>query len=188
MNTTIAMTAPAGHPWPIFETGMKIRFADEKQSYTVQAVSPSGRYVVCTKPFNARRTILYSVVDLAQGIRGADNRIFHMTYETPEDCQHAAAAFDAADSYARLAAAGESLDANDPTWQSRHPELVAPYGVAYPRSTEISYRNWAWLRLDDHQPDPRMAKLLPALRTLLTQAPTRAYNDFEPRTPAELEP
>lgn len=187
MNTTTATTAPADHTWPAFELGMKIRFADEKQSYTVQAVSPSGRFVVCTKPFNARRTVLYSVIDLAQGIRGADNRVFGMGYETPEECQYAAAAFDAGAYFAHLAAGDAALDINDPTWLSRHPALADPDGNAYPRNTEISYRNWVWLRLDDHQPDRRTQELLPALRALLAQAPPRNYNDYEPRTPAELE-
>jgi hypothetical protein len=52
----------------------KIKMVGEKQRYTIQA--RSNRYVILTKPFNARKTYLYSIVDLEQKIRGRDNLIF----------------------------------------------------------------------------------------------------------------
>jgi hypothetical protein len=67
--------------WPILTQGQRIRFTDEKQAYTVQAVSPDGRWVIVTKPFNARRTVLYSVMDMSRGIRGRDNH-YGLGYET----------------------------------------------------------------------------------------------------------
>lgn len=180
-------TMTATLAWPHFEPGMKIRFAEEKTAYTVQAVSANGRYVVCTKPFNPRRTVLYTIIDLARGVRGADNRVFHMGYETPEDCQHAAAALNAADTYDQLTAAGEPINVDDPAWLASHPELIGPNGLTHPQGTEVSYRNWVWLRVADRQPDPRTTELVPALRALLAQAPARDYNDHEPRTTEELD-
>lgn len=42
--------------------GDKVRFAEEKQAYTIQA--RSERYLICSKPFNPKHTVLYCVVDL----------------------------------------------------------------------------------------------------------------------------
>lgn len=172
-------------PWPRFEPGMRIRFANERQAYTVQAVSASGRYVVCTRPFNLQRTVFYTVMDLAKGIRGADNRVFSPGYETIEDCQDVASAFEATDIYTRFRMAGRAPDRNDEHWLTQHPELVGKDGIAYPCDTEVSYRNWVWIRLADNQPDARVARWVPALRTLVAGAPSRAMNDQEPRTAAE---
>jgi hypothetical protein len=67
------------------KVGDKVRFAEEKQAYTVQA--RSERFLICTKPFNPRRTVLYTVVDLVQRVRGTENLIFGMGAETREDCE-----------------------------------------------------------------------------------------------------
>lgn len=50
----------------------KIKFDSERQRYTVQAFD--ARFIVCTKPFNAQETYLYSVVDLLQATRGSFGR------------------------------------------------------------------------------------------------------------------
>lgn len=47
---------------------MKIKMRDEKQRYTVQGYDT--RFVVMTKPFNVRKTYLYTVADLKLGVRG----------------------------------------------------------------------------------------------------------------------
>lgn len=65
--------------------GDKVRFAEEKQAYTVQA--RSDRFLVCTKPFNPRRTVLYTVVDVANQVRGMENLIFGMGAETRAQCE-----------------------------------------------------------------------------------------------------
>jgi hypothetical protein len=67
-----------------FVKGQKIKFRAEKQRYTVQAANP--RYAVCTKPFNCRRTVLYTVIDLENKIRGTENLIFGAGVETREAC------------------------------------------------------------------------------------------------------
>ena len=56
--------------------GTYIWFKGERQKYTVQV--SSERYLICTKPFNAKNTVLYTIVDLKEGVRGADNLIFSM--------------------------------------------------------------------------------------------------------------
>ncbi len=65
--------------------GTKIKFRGEKQCYTVQA---SNAYVmVCTKPLNFKKTVLYTIIDLKENVRGAENLIFGMGAETPEQCE-----------------------------------------------------------------------------------------------------
>ena len=56
----------------------KIKMVGEKQRYTIQA--RSNRFVILTKPFNARKTYLYSIVDLERKVRGKDNQIFGFCY------------------------------------------------------------------------------------------------------------
>lgn len=54
--------------------GTKIKFKEEKQRYTVQACD--DRYVIATKPMNALKTYLYTILDLKKKIRGRSNLIF----------------------------------------------------------------------------------------------------------------
>ena len=65
--------------------GDKIKFRSEKQRYTVQACD--DRFVICTKPFNPKKTVLYTVIDLSRNIRGTENLIFGMGAETKELCE-----------------------------------------------------------------------------------------------------
>lgn len=67
------------------KTGDHVRFADEKLKYQIQAVG--ARYLVCTKPFNARRTVLYTVVDLEEQVRGTENLVFGAGAESRELCE-----------------------------------------------------------------------------------------------------
>lgn len=67
------------------QVGDKIKFEREKQRYTVQA--RSARYLVCNKPFNARHTVLYTIVDLQERVRGPENLIFGIGAETREQCE-----------------------------------------------------------------------------------------------------
>lgn len=46
----------------------------EHQRYTVQAAN--ARFAIMTKPFNARRTYLYTITDLKRNVRGPCNLIF----------------------------------------------------------------------------------------------------------------
>lgn len=44
------------------KVGDKIKFKSEKQRYIVKA--KDNRYLICTKPFNLQKTVLYTIVDL----------------------------------------------------------------------------------------------------------------------------
>jgi hypothetical protein len=52
----------------------KMKFDGEWQRYTVQA--RNERFAIMTKPFNARKTYLYTITDLKRGVRGPCNFIF----------------------------------------------------------------------------------------------------------------
>jgi hypothetical protein len=65
----------------------KVIFAEEKRAYTVQACD--DRFVICTKPFNAKKTVIYSIIDWKREVRGTENLIFCMGFETRELCDEA---------------------------------------------------------------------------------------------------
>ena len=74
----------------MYKVGDKIRFAEEKKPYTIQA--RDERYLICTKPFNLKHTVLYTIVDLFEGIRGADNYYRwggRFAYDTMQGCKEA---------------------------------------------------------------------------------------------------
>lgn len=91
--------APAGEPASIelasaLKTGDRVRFEGEKQArWKVRA--RGERYVILTKPFNnfgrERRygKHHYTVIDLELGIRGTDNCVGSLGYETEEQIAHA---------------------------------------------------------------------------------------------------
>jgi len=47
-----------------------IKFIEEKQKYKVMI--ENEQFMICTKPFNAKKTFLYTIVDKKNHIRGAD--------------------------------------------------------------------------------------------------------------------
>lgn len=67
--------------------GDKIKFIGEKQRYNVRACSE--RFAICTKPFNPKRTVIYTIIDFEQGLRNRDNMVFGDGYETDEQCRNA---------------------------------------------------------------------------------------------------
>lgn len=69
------------------KVGDKIKFKEEVQSYTIQACDE--RFLICTKPFNLRKTVLYSIVDLVERIRGPENMVFCLGFETKTACEGA---------------------------------------------------------------------------------------------------
>lgn len=76
--------------------GDRVRFKGERQRYTVRAVSSDGRWVICTKPFNLQRTVLYTVVDFDSGVRGPDN-YGGLGYESEQQIAEALDMFEADD-------------------------------------------------------------------------------------------
>jgi hypothetical protein len=65
--------------------GDRVTFAEGRMPFTVQA--RDERFVICTRPFALQKTVLYSVVDLREGIRGPDNMVLCFGYETREACE-----------------------------------------------------------------------------------------------------
>lgn len=67
----------------------KVKLEGEVQRYTIQA--RNDRFIIMTKPFNLRKTYLYTIADLESGVRGACNLIFGMSYDvdTPEGANEA---------------------------------------------------------------------------------------------------
>lgn len=65
--------------------GDKIKMDGERQRYTVQAFDE--RYVIMTKPFNARKTYLYSIADLDTFQRGPIGLVFGLprNVDNPHD-------------------------------------------------------------------------------------------------------
>jgi len=45
------------------------------------------RFIICTKPFNPQRTVMYFIIDLKEHRRGPDNSVFCQGYETQEQCE-----------------------------------------------------------------------------------------------------
>jgi hypothetical protein len=66
------------------QIGARVYFQEEKKPYTVRV--RSERFLVCTKPFNPQRTVLYTIIDLKENVRGPENLVFGMGAETDEHC------------------------------------------------------------------------------------------------------
>lgn len=79
-NAVIARPA-----FPKLEVGQRIRFDSDRMSMTVRLQSPDHRFAILTRPFPLRNTVLYTVLDFTQGIRGtSNNRFGPFGYETDE--------------------------------------------------------------------------------------------------------
>lgn len=65
--------------------GSKVKFEEEKQVYTVRASNIA--FAICTKPMNALKTVLYTIIDWTNNIRGTENLIFGFGAETDEECE-----------------------------------------------------------------------------------------------------
>lgn len=70
-----------------FKVGQKIWFSDLKRPYTVRACN--SRFAVCTQPFNLQKTVMYTIIDIDKRIRGTENLVFCMGFETDEQCENA---------------------------------------------------------------------------------------------------
>lgn len=65
--------------------GARIWFAEETRPYRVRA--RSDRFLVCTKPYNVKHTVLYTIIDCVENIRGAENMVLGLGQETDEQCE-----------------------------------------------------------------------------------------------------
>lgn len=68
----------------VFERGQKVYIKAEKRPYKVRTCD--GRFAICTKPFNPKKTVLYFIVDKKRNVRGTENLIFGMGFKTDEEC------------------------------------------------------------------------------------------------------
>ena len=71
----------------IFETvkaGDPVYLPGEVRPYRVKC--RDDRFIICTKPYNPKRTVMYFIVDLKEKRRGPDNSVFCAGYETQEQC------------------------------------------------------------------------------------------------------
>lgn len=64
--------------------GDRVKFKEEKKRYTVRACNKL--FAICTKPFNLKKTVLYTVIDFTNNIRGTENLIFCAGAETDTKC------------------------------------------------------------------------------------------------------
>lgn len=69
----------------LLNVGDKVKFRNEAMRYTVQACDE--RFAICTKPFNPKRTVLYSIIDFKENVRGTENLVFGMGAETRARCE-----------------------------------------------------------------------------------------------------
>lgn len=67
------------------EVGDKVYIPDQKRPYKIRA--RDERYIICTKPYNPQKTVLYFIIDLVDRWRAPDDRLFCMGYKTDEDCK-----------------------------------------------------------------------------------------------------
>lgn len=65
-----------------YKVGDRIRFAEERQYYTVRG--RSERFLICTRPFKLRDTVLYCIVDFNRQARGPGDKLFNGPYETDD--------------------------------------------------------------------------------------------------------
>ena len=68
----------------ITQVGDRIYVPSEKRPYRVRC--RDERYIICTKPYNPKHTVMYFIVDLVERLRGPDNMVFCSGYETDEQC------------------------------------------------------------------------------------------------------
>ena len=66
------------------KVGDKVYIPTDKRPYRVRA--RDDRYIICTKPFNIKHTVLYFIIDLVDRWRAPDNMVFCFGYETDKDC------------------------------------------------------------------------------------------------------
>lgn len=66
------------------QVGNKIKFDSEVQRYTVTACN--DRFIIATKPMNALKTYLYTIIDIDNLVRGKDNLVFSIyDYDNSDD-------------------------------------------------------------------------------------------------------
>lgn len=65
--------------------GSKIWFSEERLGYSIRA--KGGQFLILTKPFNPKKTVLYTILNVENMVRGPENLIFGAGAETDEECE-----------------------------------------------------------------------------------------------------
>lgn len=69
-----------------YSKGDKVQFAEEKTKYTVRACN--DRYLICTRSYNPKKTVIYCIVDLVDDIRSTNDYVFNpYDYVLDVDCE-----------------------------------------------------------------------------------------------------
>ena len=71
--------------WQDLKVGDPVYLPNEVRPYRVRC--RNERYIICTKPYNPKHTVIYFIVDLKERRRGPDNMVFCSGYETQEQCE-----------------------------------------------------------------------------------------------------
>lgn len=67
------------------EVGDAVYIPEHKRPFRCR--QRDGRYIICTKPYNPKHTVLYFIIDLQDKWRAPDDRVFCSGYETDDDCK-----------------------------------------------------------------------------------------------------
>lgn len=59
----------------LLKVGDKIYYKNEKRGYEIKA--RNARYLICTKPFNPKRTVTYTILDSEELINSTNNCVFN---------------------------------------------------------------------------------------------------------------
>lgn len=70
-----------------YTVGDKIYFKGDKKPFRIQACNE--RYIIATKPFNLKKTFLYTIVDFERCVRGRDNHYCAFEYDDPKEAAEA---------------------------------------------------------------------------------------------------
>ena len=71
--------------WDALKPGDPVYVHNEVRPYRVKC--RDDRYIICTKPYNPKRTVMYFIIDTKLRLRGPDNMVFCSGYETQEQCE-----------------------------------------------------------------------------------------------------
>lgn len=70
-----------------YKVGDKVKFKSQKRAYKIQACNE--RFIIATKPYNPKRTFLYTIIDFLYMVRGADNHYCLYDYNNPKEAKKA---------------------------------------------------------------------------------------------------
>ena len=71
--------------WESLKPGDPVYLSSEVRPYRVRC--RDERFIICTKPYNPQRAVMYFIADLKERRRGPDNMVFCFGYETQEQCE-----------------------------------------------------------------------------------------------------